>query len=84
MKIAIQTGLEELAEELKAKGYEVVPFRSSGQNVRISILNDIDAEYEEIDPVTFMGEPDEEMVLLDASKLSKNEILVFVDKYMKN
>ena len=84
MKIAVQTGLGELADALKAKGYDVVPFRSSGQDVRISILNDIDAEYEEMDPVTFMGEPDNEMVLLDASKLSKTEILTFVDKYMKN
>ncbi len=84
MKIAVQTGLGELADALKAKGYDVVPFRSSGQDVRISILNDIDAEYEEMDPVTFMGEPGDEMVLLDASKLSKSEILIFVDKYMKN
>ena len=83
MKIAIQTGLNDLAELLKIKGYEVVPFREGGQNIRITILNDIDEEYEEMDPVTFMGEEDEQMVLLDASRLSQKEILTYVEKYMQ-
>jgi len=83
MKIAIQTGLNDLAELLKIKGYEVVPFREGGQDIRITILNDIDEEYEEMDPVTFMGEQDEEMVLLDASRLSQKEILTYVEKYMQ-
>lgn len=83
MKIAIQTGLNDLAELLKIKGYEVVPFREGGQDIRITILNDIDEEYEEIDPVTFMGVEDEQMVLLDASRLSQKEILTYVEKYMQ-
>lgn len=83
MKIAIQTGLGELSEILKAKGFVVVPFRQGGNDVKITILNDIDEVYEEIDPVTFMGEEGEEMVLLDAGKLSQAEIIAYVEKYMQ-
>lgn len=82
MKIAIQAGLSELTQMLRAKGYEVVPFRDGGENIRITILNDVDEEYEEIDPVTFMGDGDGEMVLLDASRLSQTEIFAYVEKYM--
>lgn len=82
MKIAIQVGLGELTEKLKSKGYDVVPFRDGGSDIRITIINDVDEEYEEIDPVTFMGQGDNEMVLIDASKLSQTEIIAYVDKYM--
>lgn len=82
MKIAIQSGLGELTEILKSKGYEVVPFRDGGSDIRITIINDIDEEYEEIDPVTFMGQGENEMVLLDASKLNQVEVIAFVEKYM--
>lgn len=83
MKIAIQAGLGELSEELKSKGYDVIPFKDGGQGIKMTILNDIDEEYEEMDPVTFMGEGEDEMVLLDASRLSKTEIMAYVEKYMK-
>ncbi len=83
MKIAVQTGMGELEAILMAKGYEVVPFREGGTGIKMTILNDIDEEYEEIDPVTFMGEGDSAMILLDASRLSQSEILTYCEKYMK-
>lgn len=83
MKIAVQTGMGELEAILMAKGYEVVPFREGGTGIKMTILNDIDEEYEEIDPVTFMGEGDNAMILLDASRLSQSEILTYCEKYMK-
>lgn len=83
MKIAIQAGLGDLETVLKMKGYDVVPFREGGDNIKITILNDIDEVYEEIDPVTFMGEQGEEMVLLNASRLSQTEILAYVAKYIQ-
>ena len=83
MKIAIQAGLGDLEAVLKMKGYDVVPFRDGGENIKITILNDIDAVYEEIDPVTFMCEEGDEMILLDASKLSQTEILSYVAKYIQ-
>lgn len=81
MKIAIQTGLKTLEELLKNKGYDVVPFRESGLGVKISILTDIDEAYEEIDPVTFYGPEGDEMVLLNATQLSEEDILRYVEKY---
>ena len=83
MKIAVQTGMGELEAILMAKGYEVVPFREGGTGIKMTILNDIDEEYEEIDPVTFMGEGDSAMILLDASRLSQSEILTYCEKYTK-
>lgn len=83
MKIAIQTGLGELSEELRSKGYDVVSYRDGGEGIKMTILNDIDEEYEEMNPVTFMGEGEDEMVILDASRLSKTEIFAYVEKYMK-
>lgn len=82
MKIAVQSGMDALMETLKSKGYEVVAFREGGSDIKITVLNDIDEEYEEIDPVTFMGEGENEMVLLDASRLSQDQILAYVEKYM--
>ncbi len=83
MKIAVQTGMNDLMETLKSKGYDVVAFRDGGTDIKITVLNDIDEEYEEIDPVTFMGEGASAMVLLDASKLSQDQILAYVEKYMQ-
>lgn len=81
MKIAIQTGLKTLEELLKNKGYNVVPFRESGLGVKISIVTDIDEAYEEIDPVTFYGPEGDEMVILNATQLSEEDILRYVEKY---
>lgn len=81
MKIAIQTGMENLENALQSKGFEVVPFRNGGENIGITILNGIDEEYEEMDPVTFMGEGLNQMVLLDASRLDENKIIEYVEKY---
>ncbi|HAS73239.1 MAG TPA: hypothetical protein DCS67_03750 [Clostridiales bacterium UBA8960] len=83
MKIAIQAGLGDLEAILKMKGYDVVPYRDGGDNIKITILNDVDEVYEEIDPVTFMGESDDEMVLLNASRLTQAEILAYVSKYIQ-
>ncbi len=83
MRIAVQTGLNELMETLKNKGYNVVPYRQGGDNIKITIINDVDEEYEEIQPVSFMGEGENEMVVIDATKLSQNQVIHFVEKYAK-
>lgn len=83
MKIAIQNGLGELESALTAKGFEVVPYRDGGTDIKMTILNDVDEEYEEIDPVTFMGEGESAMILLDASRLSQTEIVGYCEKYMR-
>ena len=81
MKIAVQTGLDDIMTILKEKNYDVVPYKEGGTDIKITILNDIDEEYEEIDPVCFMGEGDDEMVLLDASRLSQEDVIKYVEKY---
>lgn len=81
MKIAVQTGLNEIFETLKAKGYEVVPYRDGGSDIKVTVINDVDEEYEEIEPVSFMGEGDNQMVVLDATVLSHDQVVSYVQKY---
>ncbi len=82
MKIAIQSGMHDLEMALKEKGYEVVAYEDGGTDIKITIINDVDEAYEEIDPVTFYGTEEDAMVLLDASALSREDVLKYVDKYM--
>ncbi len=81
MKIAVQTGLNEIMETLKGKGYNVVPYRDGGTDIKVTIINDVDEEYEEIEPVSFMGEGDSSMVVIDATRLSQDQVIHFVEKY---
>lgn len=82
MKIAIQAGMHDIEETLKEKGYDVVAYGDGGSDIRITIINDVDESYEEIDPVTFYGTEEDAMILLDASALSKEDVIKYVDKYM--
>ncbi len=81
MKITIQTGLGELERQLGTMGYELIPYRGGSAQTKVCIINNVDEAYEEIDPVTFMGTGENEVVLLDASRLSSEDVLKFVSKY---
>jgi len=82
MKIAIQNGLEVLQETLISKGYEVVPYRESGMDSNITIINNIDASYEEMEPVSIIGMGSEKMLVLNASMLSTEQVLVQIENFM--
>lgn len=81
MKIAIQKGMENIESLLNEKGFETVQYGDEEMPVRITIINDVDEVYEEIDPVTFYGSESKGMVLLNASRLTEEEILKYVEKY---
>lgn len=80
-KIALQHGMERTREKLIELGYDVVPADESFPGVRVSIIRSGDAAYEEIEPVSFYGTGDNEMVVLDASQLSPEELVKYVEKY---
>lgn len=82
MKIAIQAGMKEIELALKEKGYQVIPYGESSDDIKMTIINDVVSEYEEIDPVTFYGPKNAEMILLDGGKLKWEEILYYVEKYI--
>ncbi|MBM7561034.1 YkuS family protein [Fusibacter tunisiensis] len=84
MKIAIQRGLENIETLLTEKGYQTVRYGDGGKGIGITVINDVDEAYEEIDPVTFYGTGEKAMILLNASKLSDEEILKYVKKYSEN
>ena len=81
MKIAIQTGLETVKKQLEGMGYFVVDFATGGQGAQINIINNVDEAYEEIDPVTYMKSGAEDVMILDASRLSEEDIVRYVSKY---
>lgn len=80
-RVSLQKGLEAIREKLTAKGYDVVDYGEDGKNVKVTVINNVEGAYEEIDPVSFFGEGDNEMVVLDASKLTEDQIMKYVEKY---
>ncbi len=78
MKIAVQRGLESLSKKLAERGYEVVSYRESGLDSRVMIIHDVDAEYEEIESVSYFGEGENRTMVLDASRLTSDQIFDYV------
>jgi len=78
MKIAIQSDLQVLDLLLKEKGYETVPYRQSGMDCHVAIINNIDEEYEEMEPVSYLGD---QMMILNASRLSQEQVLSHIKNF---
>lgn len=81
MKIAIQPGLDHIKKHLEGMGYFVVDYANSGTGAHINIINNVDEAYEEIDPVTYMKSGSDDVMILDASRLSEEDIVRYVSKY---
>jgi hypothetical protein len=72
-----------LEQALILKGHEVVPYRQSGAGARVNIINNIDAEYEEMEPVSYIGAGAGEVMILNASQLSEDQVLAHVEKFSR-
>lgn len=81
MKIAIQSGLEGIKRQLEGMGYFVVDYADGGIGANINIIHNVDEAYEEIDPVTYMKSGTSDVMILDASKLSEEDVVRYVSKY---
>jgi len=79
-KIAVQQGLKEIVDLLKSKGYDVVPFEASGNNVDITIISGVDSEYEEIETAQCRAWGQEgDMLVINATALSPEKVLEYVE-----
>ena len=79
-RIAVQRGLNEIAELLKDKGHDIVEFETSKSDVDVTIISGVDSAYEEIETAQcrFCG-PDEKMLVINATTLSPEKVLEYVE-----
>jgi hypothetical protein len=83
LKISIQKGMAALEQALILKGHDVVPYRQSGSGAKVNIINNIDAEYEEMEPVSYIGAGENEVMILNASQMSVDQVLTHVEKFSR-
>lgn len=81
MKIAIQKGLDDISDMLKSLGHTVVPYRESGMDSNVAIINNIDAAYEEMEPIEVIRSGQGSMLVLNASQLTRDQVLEQVKKF---
>ncbi len=79
-KIAVQQGLNEISDLLSSKGYDVVPFETFKDKVAVTIISGVDSAYEEIEPAQCRNcGGDEEMLVINATRLSPEKVLEYVE-----
>lgn len=79
-KISIQKGLDQIESLLKADGHEVLHMGEGDIGSDITIMSGVDTVYEEIENKQCMynGKEDHEMLVINASNLSPEEVLEMV------
>ena len=80
-KISIQSGLDEIENLLKKDGHEVLHMGEGDIGSDISIMNGVDTVYEEIENKQCMynGNDEHEMLVINASNLTPQEVLEIVN-----
>jgi phage-related minor tail protein len=76
VKISIQPGMTNIEKLLRDEGYEVVNFGKNDMDANVSIINDVDMAYEEIDPVQFHGK----QLVINADNMTPEMILTAIQK----
>ncbi len=82
-KIAIQAGLNEVEEVLIKEGFDVHKYGTAGLDADITIITGIDEAYEEIQPEEYHKNGKKEMLIIDATNTSPEEVLKKVHKHTK-
>ncbi|WP_432662308.1 YkuS family protein [Wukongibacter baidiensis] len=79
-RIAVQQGLNEIAELLKDNGHDVVEFETSKDDIDITIISGVDSAYEEIETAQCrVCGPDDTMLVINATTLSPEKVLEYVE-----
>lgn len=76
IKVSIQPGMTDVEKMLRNEGYEVVKFGHNDMDANVSIINDVDMAYEEIDPVQLHGK----QLVINADTMSPEKILEAIKK----
>lgn len=79
-KIAVQIGLEEIRGYLISKGLRVLPHGKEEIDADVTIVTELNEEGAELTPsrVVFKDESKHEKILIDATDLSKEEVLQLI------
>lgn len=78
VKISIQPGMADVEKFLKTEGYEVVKYGHNDMDAQVTIINDVDMAYEEIEPVEFHGK----QLVINADNMTPEMILATIQKRM--
>ncbi len=76
VKVSIQPGMPEVESLLKKEGYHVVQFGNGDMDANVSILNNLDMAYEEIEPISCHGK----QLVINADSLTPEMILNAIRK----
>jgi cephalosporin hydroxylase len=83
VKIAIQRGLEEVKKVLITEGFDVRDYESAGLDADVTIITGVDEAYEEIQPAEYHSNGKKNMLVIDATNSTPEEILKRVHLYIK-
>jgi hypothetical protein len=76
VKISIQPGMSDVETLLKKEGYHVVKYGDNDMDANVSILNNLDMAYEEIEPISCHGK----QLVINADSMTPEMILNAVKK----
>lgn len=82
IKVAVQSGLKDVESLLVEKGFEVVPYRTSGLDVDVTVITGVDSAYEEIEPAQcrLSKNEDHDMLVINATNLTPEQVLNYIEK----
>lgn len=81
VKVAIQSGLDGVKDMLKSEGFDVYNYGEAGLDADVTIVTGIDEAYEEIQPAQYHANGKKQMLVIDGTNTSCEEILKRVHKY---
>ncbi len=79
VKISVQPGMADVEKLLKTEGYEVVKYGHGDMDAHVTIINDVDMAYEEIEPVQQHGK----QLVINADNMTPEMILTTIQKRTK-
>jgi maleate cis-trans isomerase len=83
VKIAIQSGLNEVKETLINEGFDVRDYGTAGLDADVTIITGIDEAYEEIEPAQYHSNGKKKMLVIDATNTPTDEILNRIHRHIK-
>ncbi len=79
-RIAVQIGLEEIRGYLISKGFRVLPHGKEELDADITVLTGLQEDEDDVTPtrMVFKDDHKKEKILIDATELSKEEVLQLI------
>jgi len=79
--ISIQSGLQEIEKRLIEEGHTLLPYDQAGLKADIVIISGVDSAYEEIETAQCrLGHDAAELLLINASRLTPDDVIKYVNE----